>query len=172
MVIRTPLTADKLVTAESASEFMRVTGLHFEEVSASRVSGWIDLGPQHHQPMGIVHGGVYAAAIEGAASFGAGLGAPPGYNVGGVHNSTHFIRALSSGRVRLEGSPLQQVRPQQLWEIRITSEADGSLVAIGQVRLANLPPRPDAPNPDAPSAGAPSAGAPSAGAPSAGAPSA
>lgn len=127
--------------AEGATEFMRVTGLHFEEVSAERVKGWIDLGPQHHQPMGIVHGGVYASAIEQAASFGASFGAPAGNNVVGVHNSTHFIRAISSGRVRLEGAPVQQGRTQQLWEIRITSESDGKLVALGQVRLANLPPR-------------------------------
>lgn len=133
---------DQIASFEGASDFIRVTGLHFDEVSASRVSGWIDIGPQHHQPMGIVHGGVYCAAIEGAASFGASFGAPEGNNVVGVHNSTHFIKAFSNGRVLLEGAPIQQGRTQQLWEIRITSEADGALLAIGQVRLANLPPRP------------------------------
>jgi uncharacterized protein (TIGR00369 family) len=135
------MSKEQISMSEGATDFMRVTGLHFEEVSAERVAGWIDIGPQHHQPMGIVHGGVYCAAIEGAASFGASFGAPQGYNVVGVHNSTHFIRGISSGRVLLEGSPLQQGRTQQLWEIRITLEADGSLVAVGQVRLANLPPR-------------------------------
>ena len=108
-----------------------------------RLQGLLDIGPQHHQPMGIVHGGVYCAAIEGAASFGASFGAPEGYNVVGVHNSTNFIKAFSAGRVRLEGAPIQQGRTQQLWEIRITSDADGALLAIGQVRLANLPQRPD-----------------------------
>jgi len=140
------MSEDALRNAEGATEFMRVTGLHFEEVSASKVTGWIDLGPQHHQPMGIVHGGVYASAIEQAASFGASFGAPAGNNVVGVHNSTHFIRAVSTGRVLLEGFPIQQGRTQQLWEIRITLEEDGSLVSIGQVRLANLPPRPEKAN--------------------------
>ena len=134
------MSEDQIASFEGSSDFMRVTGLHFEHVSAQRVTGWIDLGPQHHQPMGIVHGGVYASAIEGAASFGASFGAPKGYTVVGVHNSTHFIRAVSSGRVHLDGSPLQQGRTQQLWEIRITTD-DGTLVAVGQVRLANLPPR-------------------------------
>jgi 1,4-dihydroxy-2-naphthoyl-CoA hydrolase len=127
--------------AETATEFMRVTGLHFEEVSAELVTGWIDIGPQHHQPTGIVHGGVWCSAIEQAASFGASFAAPHGYGVVGVHNSTNFIRSFSAGRVRLHGSPLQQGRTQQLWEIRITSDADGSLLAVGQVRLANLAPR-------------------------------
>lgn len=142
---RESLTPDEIEAFEGRSEFMRVVGLHFNEVSKERVRGWIDLGPQHHQPMGIVHGGVYAAAFEGAASFGASFGAPPGYNVVGVHNSTHFIRAFSAGRVILDGTPLQQGRTQQLWDLRITSEADGSLVAVGQVRIANLPPRPQTP---------------------------
>src|ERR1700733_13098411 len=140
---RASLTPDEIAAFEGRSEFMRVVGLHFEEVSKDRVRGWIDLGPQHHQPMGIVHGGVYAAAFEGAASFGASFGAPAGYNVVGVHNSTHFIRAVSTGRVILDGTPLQQGRTQQLWDLRITNEADGSLVAVGQVRIANLPPRPE-----------------------------
>jgi 1,4-dihydroxy-2-naphthoyl-CoA hydrolase len=139
---RASYTPEEIEAFEGRSEFMRVVGMHFTEVSKDRVSGWIDLGPQHHQPMGIVHGGVYAAAIEGAASFGASFGAPEGYSVVGVHNSTHFIRAMSTGRVILEGAPLQQGRTQQLWDLRITSEEDGSLVATGQVRIANLAPRP------------------------------
>jgi 1,4-dihydroxy-2-naphthoyl-CoA hydrolase len=140
--VRGTMDQDQIASFEGRTDFMRVTGLHFEEVSAGRVSGWIDIGPQHHQPMGIVHGGVYCAAIEGAASFGASFGAPEGHTVVGVHNSTHFIHSFSNGRVLLEGAPIQQGRTQQLWEIRITSAADGSLLAIGQVRLANLPPRP------------------------------
>jgi uncharacterized protein (TIGR00369 family) len=141
---RESLTPDEIAAFEGRTEFMRVVGLHFSEVSKDRVQGWIDLGPEHHQPMGIVHGGVYAAAFEGAASFGASFGAPQGYSVVGVHNSTHFIRAVSTGRVILDGVPLQQGRTQQLWDLRITTEADGSLVAVGQVRIANLPPRPPA----------------------------
>jgi 1,4-dihydroxy-2-naphthoyl-CoA hydrolase len=144
--VRESYTAEEIAAFEGRSEFMRVVGLHFNEVSKSLVRGWIDLGPQHHQPMGIVHGGVYAAAFEGAASFGASFGAPPGYSVVGVHNSTHFIRAVSSGRVILEGVPLQQGRTQQLWDLRITTEAEQTLVAVGQVRIANLPPRTDSPS--------------------------
>jgi 1,4-dihydroxy-2-naphthoyl-CoA hydrolase len=138
---RTSTNEADLERIEGATEFMRATGLHFEEVSDDSVTGWIDIGPEHHQPNGIVHGGVYASAIEQAASFGASFGAPEGNNVVGVHNSTNFVRAISHGRVRITGVPIQQGRTQQLWEIRITYEADGSLVAIGQVRLANLAPR-------------------------------
>ena len=135
------MTEEALKSVEGKSAFMRATGLHFEEVSAEKVTAWIDIGPEHHQPNGIVHGGVYTAAIEQAASFGASFAAPEGFNVVGVHNSTNFIRAISEGRVRISGGPIQTGRTQQLWEVRVISDADGSLVAIGQVRLANLAPR-------------------------------
>jgi uncharacterized protein (TIGR00369 family) len=122
------------------SAFMRATSLQLDVVEAEKVAGWIDLGPQHHQPTGIVHGGVYAAAVEEAASFGATLAvADSGRQAVGVANTTNFIRAISSGRVRVEARPLHQGRTQQLWEVRITREEDGKPVALGQVRLQNIP---------------------------------
>jgi hypothetical protein len=33
-------------------------------IEPTRVEGFIDAGPEHHTPWGIVHGGVYAMAIE------------------------------------------------------------------------------------------------------------
>jgi 1,4-dihydroxy-2-naphthoyl-CoA hydrolase len=46
-------------------------GLRLTHVAGDRVEGVIDLGPAHHTPWGVVHGGVYTAAIESAASVGA-----------------------------------------------------------------------------------------------------
>jgi 1,4-dihydroxy-2-naphthoyl-CoA hydrolase len=40
-------------------------------VTATRVVGHIDLGREHHTPWGVIHGGVYATAVETAASLGA-----------------------------------------------------------------------------------------------------
>jgi 1,4-dihydroxy-2-naphthoyl-CoA hydrolase len=124
--------------SKPASAFMEASGLHLEEVGPSRVAGWVDLGPEHHQPMGLVHGGVYAAVIETAASAGATLAAQEDGSVAvGVNNNTHFLRSMSSGRVSLLAEPIQQGRTQQLWEVRITDGED-RLVAIGQVRLQNV----------------------------------
>ena len=117
---------------------MEASGLHLEEVGPARVAGWIDLGPEHHQPMGLVHGGVYATVIETAASVGAALAAmEEGLVAVGVNNNTHFLRSMTSGRVSLVAEPVQQGRTQQLWEVRI-ADAEDRLVAIGQVRLQNI----------------------------------
>ena len=47
------------------------TQFRFHEVSGTRVHASMMLTEDHHQPFGIVHGGVYAFAVEGVASYGA-----------------------------------------------------------------------------------------------------
>ena len=56
---------------DNASAFLAAAGLRITHVAADRVEGVIDLGPAQHTPWGVVHGGVYTAAVESAASVGA-----------------------------------------------------------------------------------------------------
>jgi uncharacterized protein (TIGR00369 family) len=124
--------------SEQTSPFVRAVGLHLVEISATRVTGWIDLGPQHHTPWGIVHGGVYTSAIETAATLGAAAAAAVGRQVAvGVTNTTDFLRPITGGRVEVTASPVQQGRTQQLWNVEIT-DAGGRLIAVGRVRLQNV----------------------------------
>jgi 1,4-dihydroxy-2-naphthoyl-CoA hydrolase len=126
---------------DGASAFMRAAGLQLEEVGPTSVTGWIDLGPEHHQPWGLVHGGVYTSAIETAASVGASTAAAElGLVAVGVNNNTNFVRSMVSGRVGVRAIAIQQGRTAQLWEVRVT-DADDRLVALGQVRLQNVTPR-------------------------------
>ena len=124
---------------EEASAFLRATGLIVGEISASRVTGHLQLGPQHHTPWGIVHGGVYTTAIESAASIGASSAVrDQGQVAVGLTNTTHFLRSLAAGRVNVEATALSQGRTQQLWAVAITDES-GRLIAHGEVRLQNVP---------------------------------
>jgi 1,4-dihydroxy-2-naphthoyl-CoA hydrolase len=112
--------------------------LQLTEITATRVEGWIELGPDHHTPFGIVHGGVYATAVETAASVGASAAAAKLGQVSvGVTNVTNFIRPRTGGRVSVTAFPIQQGRVQQLWQVDIT-DAGGKLVATGQLRLQNV----------------------------------
>ncbi|MFI5261749.1 MAG: PaaI family thioesterase [Candidatus Limnocylindrales bacterium] len=123
---------------ERGSAFMAAAGLRFTHLAADRVEGYIDLGPEHHQPYGLVHGGVYAAAVESAASIGATLAVlDRGQMAVGVHNGTDFVRSMTRGRVTVTALPVQQGRVQQLWDVRIT-DPEGRLVARGSVRLQNV----------------------------------
>lgn len=119
--------------------FLAASGLVVDEIGADRVVGHIDLGPEHHQPFGIVHGGVYAAAIETIGSVAASVWAADlGLAVVGVHNSTHFAASMIEGRVDVVATPVVQGRTQQLWNVDITRGSDGRLVATGQLRVQNI----------------------------------
>ena len=122
-----------------AGAFGRAAGLVIDEATGTRVVGHIDLGPDHHTPWGIVHGGVYASAVESAASIGATAAVhDQGQVAVGLTNTTHFLRSLTAGRVVVEAVPLNQGRTQQLWKVDVHDES-GRLVAHGELRLQNLP---------------------------------
>lgn len=129
-----------VTTPPSGGSWLHDLGLELTEVTGTRVVGHIDLGPQHHTPWGVIHGGVYAAIVESVGSIGASVAVGDrGQFAVGVHNATDFIRSMSDGRVEVVGTPVQQGRVQQLWDVAITRAADGKLVAQGRLRLQNLP---------------------------------
>src|SRR5919107_100286 len=125
---------------EASSEFVRVAGLRFDEISGKRVRGEIELDERHHTPWGVVHGGVYTTAVETAASVGASAAVEENgqFAVGG-NNNTDFLRPMTEGRVDVLAEPIVQGKIQQLWQVVITRAEDGKEVARGQVRLQNVP---------------------------------
>jgi 1,4-dihydroxy-2-naphthoyl-CoA hydrolase len=126
---------------DNASAFVAAAGLRLTHIEADRVEGVIDLGPAHHTPWGVVHGGVYAAAIETAASVGASAAvADRGHIAVGTNNNTDFLRSMTTGTVTVTATPAQQGRTQQLWDVRISDE-NRRVVARGTVRLQNIQPR-------------------------------
>jgi 1,4-dihydroxy-2-naphthoyl-CoA hydrolase len=97
---------------EHASAFLTVTGLTFTQVAGDRVEGYIDLGPDHHTPWGVIHGGVCAAAVERAASVGASTAvADRGQLAVGINNSTDFPRSKNEGRVAVLATPVSRAVP-------------------------------------------------------------
>jgi 1,4-dihydroxy-2-naphthoyl-CoA hydrolase len=128
------------VGRRNASVFVAATGFVPAETSGTRVTGTVELGPDQHTPWGVVHGGVYCAVIESAASIGASAAvADRGQFAVGVNNSTDFLRPVTSGRLDVVAEPVQQGRTLQLWVVQLTRAEDGKLVARGQVRLQNVP---------------------------------
>ncbi|KQU03219.1 thioesterase [Rhodococcus sp. Leaf7] len=120
--------------------FTAAAGLQVTVATGTEVRGHIDLTADHHTPWGVVHGGVYASAVESAASIGASVAvADRGQFAVGVHNATDFLRSMTEGRVDVVAIPLQQGRVQQLWQVIITSTESGKDIARGQVRLQNIP---------------------------------
>ena len=123
---------------DGASAFVAAAGLVITTLRPDRFEGYIELGDAHHQPWGLVHGGVYATAVESAASLGASaFAAERGQYAVGVNNNTNFLRPLTAGRVEVTAWPIQQGRTQQLWQVEVVDEAS-RLIATGQLRVANV----------------------------------
>jgi uncharacterized protein (TIGR00369 family) len=122
-----------------ASGLMDLLDIQFEEITATRVSGSVAADERHHQPWGIVHGGLYATVIETFATTGAFEAVRHrDQQAVGVSNATDFLRPHRSGRLRVLADPIQQGRTQQLWQVEIRRPEDDKLVARGQVRLQNI----------------------------------
>ena len=115
----------------------KTLGFEFVETTADRVVIRWTVTPELHQLMGIMHGGVHCAAVEGAASIAAALWFGERGSVVGVSNHTDFLRSVRDGVLTATSSPIHRGRLQQLWLVEVTDEA-GRLVARGQVRLQNL----------------------------------
>ena len=114
--------------------------LEILEESAERVVGRLEAGTRHHQPYGILHGGVYCSIVEDMASRGAGRSVLErgGVGVVGVANSTDFLRSHREGELHAIAEPVHQSRTQQIWQVVISRTSDGKPVARGQVRFQVL----------------------------------
>lgn len=115
-------------------------GIEIVEISSRRVTARIEIDERHHQPYGIVHGGVYCSIVEDIASLAAGLAARDGGGRGvvGVNNNTDFIRSHGVGELRAAAEPIHSGRRTMIWTVAITRASDDKLVARGQVRFQVL----------------------------------
>jgi 1,4-dihydroxy-2-naphthoyl-CoA hydrolase len=120
--------------------FVTLAGIEVIDGSPDMARGRLVINENHHQPYGVVHGGVYCTLSETIASTGAAIWALEQGMAGavGVSNTTDFLRATTSGVLIAEATPVHRGRTQQLWRVNITREDDGKLVAQSQVRLQNV----------------------------------
>ena len=121
---------------ESAG-FDKVLGLSLDEVGPDRVTGSFAVKPELLQPYGILHGGVMCSVVESAASIGGAVWFGDRGHVVGVSNHTNFLRAVRTGTLQVEATPVHRGRTSQLWTVRLR-DAQDKLVCQGEVRLANV----------------------------------
>lgn len=129
-----------LINRSAGNGWVKATGLVITLATVDEVRGHWDLGEQHMQGYGIVHGGVHCGVIETLASIGAHLvAAPRGQRAVGAENHTSFIRAAGSGRLFGVAKPITRGRTSQVWEATIR-DAQEQIVARGSVRLLCITP--------------------------------
>lgn len=125
---------------EEVTGWVKAMGVEFLAATADEVVAEWEVRPEHLQNYGVVHGGVHCGVVETLASVGAALYARGnGQGVVGLENSTSFLRAVRSGRLRAVATPITRGRRTQVWAVDI-SDGQGRTVATGRVRLLCLEP--------------------------------
>lgn len=134
----TPDFADEI--GQRLGGFNLAMGLRIVSATADQVVGAWSVEPHHHQPYGLVHGGVYAAFIESTCSIGCALDARErGQSVVGLENHTSLLRAVREGTLTCTATPVAKGRRSQVWEASVRDDS-GRLVASGRMRLLCLEP--------------------------------
>ena len=91
------------------------------------------------QPLGLVHGGAYAALAESMVSATTHLAVMGEGNFAvGQSNATHFFRPATEGHVHAEGSAIHRGRTSWVWDVRFTDD-DDRLCAVSRVTIAVRP---------------------------------
>jgi len=125
------------VNGDMSGPFVEYLGLEVTSLAGDRVEARWTASPKHHQPYGIVHGGVHASVVETLGSIGAAAWLGDKGKCVGVSNSTDFFRAVREGELVSVATAIHQGRSQQVWLIE-THDAEGRLVSRGQLRVQNL----------------------------------
>ncbi len=128
--------ASRTLNGESPSGFDSLYGLCYDHVDGHGARAHVVIGPQHLQPYGLVHGGLYAAMAESMASYGTALGAEEGKAVAGLSNHTSFLRpAFEGDTVTAVATPRHRGRTTWVWEVELCDGRDRP-VALVRVTIA------------------------------------
>ena len=120
----------------SATSVIGHLGIEFTEFGADHLTARMPVDHRTLQPAGVLHGGASVVLAETLASWGATLVVDPerAYCVGMEINANH-LRPVMTGTVTGVARPVALGRRTQVWEIRITDEAD-KLVCISRCTMA------------------------------------
>jgi uncharacterized protein (TIGR00369 family) len=114
-------------------------GFETIEMTDERVRGRVAVAERIQQPMGLVHGGIYAALAESLASEATFRAVyPDGFLAVGLSNQTSFLRPITGGHVNADGRRRHRGRTTWVWDVDFTDD-DGRLCATTRVTLAVRP---------------------------------
>jgi 1,4-dihydroxy-2-naphthoyl-CoA hydrolase len=125
--------------------FDRHYGLEYVRYSEQELCARVLVTPEIRQPLGLVHGGVYAAVAESMASLGTVFLLRSEESVVlGMSNNTSFLRPISEGYINGRARPLHRGHGTWLWDVEI-SDDEGRLCAVTRMTIAVRPRRTPAP---------------------------
>jgi 1,4-dihydroxy-2-naphthoyl-CoA hydrolase len=122
-----------------ASPFDRHYGLEVDEAGEELVRAHVPVVKHVTQPLGLVHGGVYASIAEALASLGTNVGVVPRGSVGlGMSNHSTFLRPIRQGTIHAVARRRHRGRTTWVWDVDLTDDED-RLCAVSRVTIAVRP---------------------------------
>ena len=118
------------------SGFDRLYGLEIDSVSDDEVRARVAVRDEIKQPLGLVHGGVYASIAESMASIGTWSRVDgEGKTAQGLSNQTSFLRPIIEGTIHAAARRRHRGRTTWVWEVDITDD-EGRLCALVRMTIA------------------------------------
>ena len=116
-----------------------VLGFERLEVGEELARGRFAVEDRVKQPLGLVHGGAYAALAESLASEATFRAVyESGHIAVGLSNATSFMRPATRGTVHAEARRRHRGRTTWIWDVDFTDD-DGRLCATTRVTIAVRP---------------------------------
>jgi uncharacterized protein (TIGR00369 family) len=114
-------------------------GFEIAEFDEERIAGSFEVTDAVRQPMGIVHGGAYAAMAETMASVATFMFVHRNGEIAvGQSNDTSFMRPVANGTVHAEGRRRHKGRTSWIWDVEFTDDR-GKVCALSRVTIAVRP---------------------------------
>jgi uncharacterized protein (TIGR00369 family) len=114
-------------------------GLRVLACSDTEVLAEVPVRDEIRQPLGLVHGGVYASIAESIASMATALAVlENGDTAMGLSNATSFLRPITQGTVHALGTRVHRGRTTWVWDVSFTDD-EGRVCALTRMTIAVRP---------------------------------
>jgi uncharacterized protein (TIGR00369 family) len=104
---------------------METLSIEYIDIGDDFIIARMPVTPKVHQPDGVLHGGATAALAESIGSVAVFVfNKDSNLVVRGIEITANHVKSVSSGYVYAKASPVHLGKTIQLWEIRVTDEAE------------------------------------------------
>lgn len=129
----------KICNETSKNTLMETLDIEYIDVGEDFLLAKMPVTPKVHQPDGVLHGGASVALAESVGSAASYIFLDGNkYFVRGLEISANHVKSINDGFVYAKATILHKGRTTQLWEIKITNEAD-QLISLCKLTTIALP---------------------------------
>jgi len=119
--------------------FDGLIGLVIDEADRDEVHAHVAVRDDLKQPMGLVHGGVFASIAESITSAATWMAvSSDGLSAQGLSNQTSFLRPITEGTIHAVARRRHSGRTTWVWEVEITDDQE-RLCALVRMTIAVRP---------------------------------